>query len=275
MMVPARNLLGRHYNSYGGHFDDFQTEFQREKASSLSGLMAEEVPQGSGSKEEEGEEAGSRSKEGDDDYQGWLQLGIGRRPSGGSRLDDAPVDPTNSTDRSRGEAVELNLLADRSSGASRPPLRVVGAPTMVPLFPPAAVGYRSAGATASSSSRPLPMLTSYNWGQFMCPSESLGLSVEIGGKMRVVSPPPRQQTGVWFLLQAAENQVKEPFLPQIPKSYLRIKDGRMTVGLLMKYLVEKLGLDGETQRPAASSLHYITACSRPNMGFEGGSGIAP
>ncbi|XP_010908368.1 uncharacterized protein [Elaeis guineensis] len=247
MMVPARNLLRRHYNSYGSHFGDIQSEFQREKTSSLPGLMAEEVPQGSGNNEEEGEEAGPSSKEGDDNYQGWLQLGIGGRPSGGSRLDDdAPVDPTNRTDRSRGEAVELNLFSDRSSGPSRPPLPVASGPTMVPLFPAVAAGYRSAGAMASISSRPLPTLTAYNWGQFMLPSASLGLPVEIGGSMRVVSPPARQHTGVWFLLQAAQNQGKEPFLPQIPKSYLRIKDGRMTVGLLMKYLAEKLGLD-ETQ----------------------------
>lgn len=206
MMVPARSLLRRHYNSYGSHFDDFQSEFQREKASSLSGLMAEEVPQGSGSNEEEGEEAGSSSKDGDDNFQGWLQLGIGSQPSGGSRLDDAPVDPTNSMDRSRGEAVELNLFSDRSSGPSRPPLPAAGAPTMVPLFPAVAVGHRSVGAMASSSSRPLPMLTSYNWGQFMCPSGSLNLSVEMSGMMRVVSPPPRGQTGVWFLLQPAQNQ---------------------------------------------------------------------
>lgn len=206
-MVPARNFLRRHYNSYGGHFGDIQSEFQRDKASSLPGLMAEEVPQGSGSNEEEGEEAGPSSKEGDDNYQGWLQLGIGSRPSGGSRLDgDAPVDPTNSTERSRGEAVELNLFSDRSTGHSRPPLPVAGAPTMVPLFPAVAVGYRSVGAMASSSSRPLARLTSYNWAQFMCPSGSLGLPVEIGGAIRVVSPPARQQTGVWFLLQAAQNQ---------------------------------------------------------------------
>ncbi|KAG1330996.1 putative protein LAX PANICLE 2 [Cocos nucifera] len=170
--------------------------------------MAEEVPQGSGSNEEEGEETGPSSKEGDDNYQGWLQLGIGSRPSGGSRLDDdAPIDPTNSTDSSRGEAVELNLFSHRSSsGPSRPPFPVPSAPTMVPLFPEVAVGHRSAGAMASSSSRPLPTLTSYNWGQFMCSSASLGLPVETGGAMRVVSPPARQHTGVWFSLQAAQNQ---------------------------------------------------------------------
>ncbi|KAL4587104.1 hypothetical protein LXL04_011754 [Taraxacum kok-saghyz] len=63
--------------------------------------------------------------------------------------------------------------------------------------------------------------------------------------LRVVDPPRRPHSGVWFILQASQNQTKEPYLPQVPKSYLRIKDGRMTVGLLIKYLVNKLKLDSE------------------------------
>ncbi|CAI8592095.1 unnamed protein product [Vicia faba] len=64
---------------------------------------------------------------------------------------------------------------------------------------------------------------------------------------RVVDPPRRPHSGIWFMLQASQNQVKEPFLPQIPKNYLRIKDGRMTVRLLMKYLVNKLKLENESE----------------------------
>nr|DAD42246.1 TPA_asm: hypothetical protein HUJ06_000476 [Nelumbo nucifera] len=45
---------------------------------------------------------------------------------------------------------------------------------------------------------------------------------------------------------ATQCGTREPFLPQIPKSYLRIKDGRMTVRLLMKYLVNKLKLENES-----------------------------
>ncbi|XP_023771810.1 protein LAX PANICLE 2 isoform X1 [Lactuca sativa] len=63
--------------------------------------------------------------------------------------------------------------------------------------------------------------------------------------LRVVDPPRRPHSGVWFILQASQNQTKEPYLPQVPKSYLRIKDGRMTVRLLIKYLVNKLKLDSE------------------------------
>ncbi|CAJ2669314.1 unnamed protein product [Trifolium pratense] len=64
---------------------------------------------------------------------------------------------------------------------------------------------------------------------------------------RVVDPPRRPHSGIWFMLQASQNQVKEPCLPQIPKNYLRIKDGRMTVRLLLKYLVSKLKLESESE----------------------------
>ncbi|PKU74494.1 E3 ubiquitin protein ligase DRIP2 [Dendrobium catenatum] len=74
-----------------------------------------------------------------------------------------------------------------------------------------------------------------------------GSSAAASGELRLVSTPARPQAGVWFMLKASQNQVREPFLPQIPKSYLRIKDGRMTVRLLKKYLVNKLGLEDESE----------------------------
>ncbi|XP_065853801.1 protein LAX PANICLE 2-like isoform X2 [Euphorbia lathyris] len=64
---------------------------------------------------------------------------------------------------------------------------------------------------------------------------------------RLIDPPRRAFSGIWFTLLASQNQAQEPFLPQISKSYLRIKDGRMTVRLLMKYLVNKLRLDSESE----------------------------
>ncbi|KAL1217379.1 Protein LAX PANICLE 2 [Cardamine amara subsp. amara] len=76
--------------------------------------------------------------------------------------------------------------------------------------------------------------------------------VEEGGagpssEFRVVDPPKRPHSGLWFLLQASQFQEKEPFLPQVNKSYLRIKDGRITVRLLIKYLMKKLQLDDESE----------------------------
>ncbi|XP_010530903.1 PREDICTED: uncharacterized protein LOC104807363 isoform X2 [Tarenaya hassleriana] len=69
----------------------------------------------------------------------------------------------------------------------------------------------------------------------------------IRSSFRVIEPPRRPHSGLWFVLQASQNQAREPFLPQIPKSYLRIKDGGMTVRLLMKYLVNKLQLEHESE----------------------------
>ncbi|KAF2598789.1 hypothetical protein F2Q68_00007286 [Brassica cretica] len=53
--------------------------------------------------------------------------------------------------------------------------------------------------------------------------------------------------GPYFGRTNFQQQTREPFLPQIHKSYLRIKDGKMTVRLLMKYLVNKLRLEHESQ----------------------------
>ncbi|CAL5017280.1 unnamed protein product [Urochloa decumbens] len=64
--------------------------------------------------------------------------------------------------------------------------------------------------------------------------------------IRVVLPPTAV-AGVWFALQAAPHQGREPFLPQIQRSFLRIKDGRVTVRLLIKYLAGKLGLEDESE----------------------------
>lgn len=67
--------------------------------------------------------------------------------------------------------------------------------------------------------------------------------------IRVVLPSSAVATdaGVWFALQAAPHQGREPFLPQIPRCYLRIKDARVTVRLLIKYLAGKLGLEDESE----------------------------
>ncbi|XP_059278226.1 uncharacterized protein LOC132032600 [Lycium ferocissimum] len=64
---------------------------------------------------------------------------------------------------------------------------------------------------------------------------------------RVIHPPRRPHSGLWFSLQPSSNQTKEPFLQQISKSYLRIKDGRMTIRLVLKYLVNKLQLENESE----------------------------
>ncbi|KAF7850628.1 hypothetical protein BT93_L5170 [Corymbia citriodora subsp. variegata] len=57
-----------------------------------------------------------------------------------------------------------------------------------------------------------------------------------------------QRTGpIWFSLIASEDQEGDAPLPQIPASYLRIKDGNLPVSFIQKYLVRKLDLASETE----------------------------
>ncbi|KAL3500969.1 hypothetical protein ACH5RR_035418 [Cinchona calisaya] len=76
---------------------------------------------------------------------------------------------------------------------------------------------------------------------------SLATARPAGTDFRVIDPPRRPHSGIWFMLQAAQHQPKQPFLPQISKSFLRIKDGGMTIRLVMKYLVNKLKLENESE----------------------------
>ncbi|KAG0525519.1 hypothetical protein BDA96_06G063700 [Sorghum bicolor] len=98
---------------------------------------------------------------------------------------------------------------------------------------------------------PPPSLIPFGFGHgaFYTPGAGSGLDA-----IRVVLPP--SAAGVWFALQAAPHQGREPFLPQIPRSYLRIKDGRVTVRLLIKYLAGKLGLEDESEVRFIRILHH-------------------
>eukprot|EP00249_Psilotum_nudum_P004268 c17806_g1_i1 orf=414-3008(+) len=62
-----------------------------------------------------------------------------------------------------------------------------------------------------------------------------------------ITKPSRGQPDVWFSLQAAENLSEDRQLPRLRKTYLRIKDGHMTISLVKKYVAVKLGLTSDTQ----------------------------
>ncbi|XP_059315849.1 protein LAX PANICLE 2-like [Lycium ferocissimum] len=104
--------------------------------------------------------------------------------------------------------------------------------------------------------RPMSASSSYNQpiaggSQFSArPFPVLHAGIGVSGPsidFRVIDPPRRPHSGIWFSLQASLNQEKQPFLHQISKSYLRIKDGRMTIRLVLKYLVNKLQLENESE----------------------------
>ncbi|XP_038890118.1 E3 ubiquitin protein ligase DRIP2-like isoform X2 [Benincasa hispida] len=57
----------------------------------------------------------------------------------------------------------------------------------------------------------------------------------------------RRNSPIWFTLIASEDRKGGFPLPQISTSYLRIKDGKMPVSSIQKYLVKKLDLKSEAE----------------------------
>ncbi|KAK8633891.1 hypothetical protein V6N13_014725 [Hibiscus sabdariffa] len=57
----------------------------------------------------------------------------------------------------------------------------------------------------------------------------------------------RKNNPVWFSLVAYEDRMGHSSLPQLSACYLRIKDGRMPVSFIQKYLVKKLDLTSEAE----------------------------
>ncbi|KAJ6434256.1 hypothetical protein OIU84_017873 [Salix udensis] len=77
---------------------------------------------------------------------------------------------------------------------------------------------------------------------------SEGLSVSAQAMIDAAGAKNNRRNGpIWFSLVASEDQKEDASLPQIPTCYLRIKDGRMPVSFIQKYLVKKLDLDSETE----------------------------
>ncbi|XP_030940839.1 uncharacterized protein LOC115965690 isoform X2 [Quercus lobata] len=60
------------------------------------------------------------------------------------------------------------------------------------------------------------------------------------------SSTTRPHPGFWFTLRSLTNRDGE-VLPQIPKAYIRVKDENVTVFMVKKYLVTKLGLSNEAE----------------------------
>ncbi|CAM6063884.1 unnamed protein product [Sphagnum tenellum] len=71
-------------------------------------------------------------------------------------------------------------------------------------------------------------------------------------------------TGLWFKLQAAENQncrsATPPPLHQVAKYYLRVKDVNVPVSVVKKYLVRKLGLADECEVTISCNGQPLNSC---------------
>ncbi|KAM0935991.1 putative protein LAX PANICLE 2 [Dioscorea sansibarensis] len=276
-MVGARNLLRRHYDSYGSCFSDTTyKDFHRLKSSMIPNLMAEQISRTGGGDEEEEEEEDDDDEEEEgtsskdvDDHEPWLRLSIG-----GQSSSDIPArtQEEGNGSQGRGRLMELQLFSDRPTGhlqSVSPTIRTGRTPAgmMIPFLPAGAVrplGFFTSQNPVFASSGSTSTPPRFDYRPYIYPQWSLGSPSVIAGssmasRMRIVSPPRRRQAGLWFMLEAAQNQEREPFLPQIPKNYLRIRDERMTVRMVIKYLVNKLGLEDESEieiKCRGQQLHY-------------------
>ncbi|XP_062225517.1 protein LAX PANICLE 2-like [Phragmites australis] len=203
-----------------------------------------------------GSSSGGSSGNGD-----WLRLGL------------APASP------GAGAGSQAGIFADRAGPLlSQPRTEVLPRMGMPPgsFLRQAVPGIPQASITLPAPRARLPWLPP--WSAAAAPPSSLlpfahrafytfGAGAGAGSSgldtIRVVLPPAAvaAAASVWFVLQAAPRQGREPFLPQIPRSYLRIKDGRVTIRLLIKYLVSKLGLEDESEVE-------ITCRGRPLLPFQ-------
>ncbi|CAM8884048.1 unnamed protein product [Rhodiola kirilowii] len=184
-----------------------------------------------------------------DDDSNWLRLRLGWDDQS-SNLQSYPHQSAR-PDRCR--RLELVLLSTKQQQVSNtwPPLPTSAAYMQITPSPEINMTMRPSNYDVAN-----PSINSMALGQmgFNGASDDAadhgGASSCSGGGMRRrrIIRRPQQHAGIWFMLQASQNQVVEPFLPQIPKSYLRIKDGRMTVRLLKKYIGRKLGLKSESEQ---------------------------
>ncbi|AQK48235.1 hypothetical protein ZEAMMB73_Zm00001d048596 [Zea mays] len=58
---------------------------------------------------------------------------------------------------------------------------------------------------------------------------------------------------------------REPPLPHIPRSFLRVRYGRMTVRVVMRYLVNKLGLEDDSQINPKAAESLADPSEYPNL----------
>ncbi|KAL6613886.1 hypothetical protein ACP70R_036156 [Stipagrostis hirtigluma subsp. patula] len=228
-MVPTRNLLHHEGNSSSKSYYHHPGQYcvgiatQLEASARRGRKQPRSPPLATASDADELAATGTSSRggvAGARDDGDWLQLGLATASSSsasssGDNNSTAPAPPP----------MELDLFTcdGKRNTKVRPPL------FPLPLRSYGRGRYRKTAASGSMSSPPfLPFAPLFR---------------SSGDAMRVISPPRRTEAaGLWLTLQAASNQAKEPILPQIPRSYLRIKDSNIKVEVVMKYLADKLGL---------------------------------
>ncbi|CAI9768785.1 unnamed protein product [Fraxinus pennsylvanica] len=200
-----------------------------------------------------------------DKDKGWLQLSIGGHTVSNNKKKDQADQ--------RGRLVELDLLPSSNYNSDSQVMKTVGHMLTMPEYPApqptvmnlvAGSGYNlpflcqhPAGTSSNFprqeinwAFRPIPVNTATS-SSSMPPIPFLPhAGMDISGPaldFRVIYPPRRPHSGIWFMLQSLQNQATEPLLPQISRSYIRIKDGSVTIQIVIKYLVNKLRLESESE----------------------------
>ncbi|KAF3786974.1 E3 ubiquitin protein ligase [Nymphaea thermarum] len=188
------------------------------------------------------DEPGSCSKPFDHE-DNWLQLGLAGRLV-------PPQEPELARPRN---LVELDLLPAKTTGTTTPPsAHIPGYPVHPPplfLHPHGTAGFGFRQPEYFWNFRQMAY-SSNTWNvQYSLPGNGVAAAKPgpSSSLMKIVNAPPRPNSGLWFVLQAEQNQIKELALPQVQKSYLRIKDRKMTILLIMKYLANKLHLGSESE----------------------------
>ncbi|KAK8636654.1 hypothetical protein V6N13_124396 [Hibiscus sabdariffa] len=285
-MVPAENLSKQHHHlphgsgsgfygyNLGVHGYDYQSEACL-GSDIVATSMAEDESRTNSTLNEEGSSSKENNQEQEEPDKGWLQLSLGGQTQTQTQATTTydEYDHKHGQDdpaRGRGGStlMELDLLplgVPQLQQQARPlapifynpEFRVPPRPTVMHSFSTLFVQQHQQG-----SSSMIPHHGELNWAfKPISPTSSSSLASYFGrpfqvqpmdvagpsSEVRIVDPPRRPHSGIWFMLQASHNQTKEPFLPQIPKSYLRIKDGKIAVRLIMKYLANKLRLDSESE----------------------------
>ncbi|KAF6138004.1 hypothetical protein GIB67_041877 [Kingdonia uniflora] len=177
----------------------------------------------------------------------WLQLSLGGYKTD-SQLNSNPVEPTAAL-RASNELAELHFLPTQQAKPFNPIINLTEFKALKTSRPLCIQNLRSTYLNSAQQK--------ITWG--LKPNQSnprastlISPSVYYPWRLhykidKVTNAPSGRLFSIWFVLQASQNQSREPFLPQIPKSYLRIKDGRMTVQLLMKYIANKLRINSEIE----------------------------
>ncbi|KAJ1270741.1 hypothetical protein BS78_06G074600 [Paspalum vaginatum] len=225
---------------------------------------AEPRPAGSHPQEAAGTSGGGSSGNGAGD---WLRLGLAPATTPGAAVFAGPPPPRTATTAPAPPAAFLHHGIPQAASIPLPVPRA-GPPWLPPWSP---------------APPPPPLLPfGHHHRAFYTPGAGAAASAGLDA-IRVVLPPSAvaaPAAGVWFLLQAAPHQGREPFLPQIPRCYLRIKDGTVTIRLLTKYLAAKLGLEDESEveitcrgRPLSALLTLQQV--RDGIWWQGDAAVSP